>query len=79
MSAWSLGYLRPCLKEKGRKKRKKETQRKVFLNLENIYFEGQVWWLKFLFPALERQRQLNLCELEAGLVYIASSRPVRVI
>jgi hypothetical protein len=31
-----------------------------------------------LIPALEGQRQVNLCEFEASLVYIASSRPNRV-
>lgn len=30
-------------------------------------------------PALRRQRQLDLCELEASLIYITNSRPLRTI
>jgi hypothetical protein len=30
-----------------------------------------------LIPALQRQRQENFCELEAGLVYTVSSRTAR--
>ena len=32
------------------------------------------WWRTPLFPALGRQRQADLCEFEASLVYRASSR-----
>lgn len=34
------------------------------------------WCMPFL-PALTRQRQVGLCELEASLIYIASSRVAR--
>ena len=37
-----------------------------------------VWWrMPPLVPALRRQRQAELCEFEAGLVYRVSSRPAR--
>jgi hypothetical protein len=32
-----------------------------------------------LIPALRRQRQEDLCEFEAGLVYIANSRTVSTV
>ena len=32
-----------------------------------------------LIPALRRQRQVDLCEFEASLVYRASSRTVRAV
>jgi hypothetical protein len=33
-----------------------------------------VWWPRTLIPALRRQRQVDLCEFKASLVYIVSSR-----
>ena len=33
-----------------------------------------MWWLTPLIPALRRQRQADLCEFKASLVYRASSR-----
>jgi len=36
------------------------------------------WWHIPLVPALGRHRQADLCELEASLVYRASSRTARV-
>ena len=41
-------------------------------------FAGQ-WRHTPLILALRRQRQANLCELEASLVYRVSSRTVRVV
>ena len=38
---------------------------------------GQAWWHTPLIPALRMQRQGNLCEFEASLVYSASSRTAR--
>jgi hypothetical protein len=34
---------------------------------------SQVWWCTPLNPALRRQRQADLCEFEASLVYKSSS------
>ena len=34
------------------------------------------WWCTPLIPALRRQRQVDLCEFEASLVYRARSRAV---
>ena len=36
--------------------------------------EDQAWWHTPLIPALGRQRQAEPCEIEASLIYIASSR-----
>jgi hypothetical protein len=36
-----------------------------------------VWWRRPLIPGLRRQRQAHLCDFEANLVYIVSSRAVR--
>jgi hypothetical protein len=36
----------------------------------------QAWWLIPLIPALKRQRQADLCEPEASLVYKLSSKLV---
>ena len=38
-----------------------------------------VWWCTPLTPALRRQRQADLYEFEASLVYIVSSRTVRAV
>ena len=35
------------------------------------------WWHIPLIPALMRQRQVDLCEIEAGLVYKVSFRTAR--
>jgi hypothetical protein len=40
--------------------------------------DGQ-WWHRPLIPALGRQRQEDLCEFKANLVYRASSRTARAI
>lgn len=36
-----------------------------------------MWWYSPLTPALGKQRQVNLCELEARLIYIVSPRTAR--
>ena len=36
-----------------------------------------LWWRMPLFPGLGRQRQADLCEFEASLVYRMSSRTAR--
>ena len=41
-------------------------------------FAGQ-WWHMLLILAFRRQRQVNLCELEASLIYRVSSRTARVV
>jgi hypothetical protein len=38
---------------------------------------GFVWWLTPLTPAFRRQRQVELCEFKASLVYIVSFRIAR--
>jgi hypothetical protein len=35
------------------------------------------WWCTTLIPAPRRQRQVDLCESEASLVYTASSRTAK--
>lgn len=40
---------------------------------------GWAWQCTLLIPALGRQRQVDLCETEASLDYIASSRPAGAI
>ena len=37
------------------------------------------WWCTFLIPALGRERQTDLSELEASLIYKASSRTARTV
>ena len=52
-------------------------QSKSFRAIEHLPFY-KAWWLLIPFvPALERQRQVNLCEFEASLVYRVSSRTAR--
>jgi hypothetical protein len=36
-----------------------------------------IWWCVPLIPAFRRQRQVDLCELEASLVYKVSSRTAK--
>jgi hypothetical protein len=38
---------------------------------------SQAWWYTPLILRLRRQRQVDLCELKASLVYRVSSRTVR--
>jgi hypothetical protein len=38
-----------------------------------------MWWLVPLIPALKRQRVMDLCEFEASLGYIMSSRTARAM
>jgi hypothetical protein len=46
--------------------------------IENNEHLGQ-WWCTPLIPALGRQRQVDLCEFEASIVYRASARTARAI
>ena len=39
----------------------------------------RLWWLTPLIPTLGRQRQIDLCEFAASLVYRVSSRTFRAI
>ena len=43
----------------------------------SIILLKEVWLCRPLIPALRRQRQVDLCDFKASLVYIASSRQVR--
>jgi hypothetical protein len=38
-----------------------------------------VWWYIPLIPALQRQRQVDLCDFKANLVYKVSSRTAKAI
>jgi hypothetical protein len=46
--------------------------------LENFLKDWE-WWLTLLIPALWRQMQVDLCELQDSLVYRVSSRTARAI
>lgn len=45
---------------------------------KKILSSQQAWWYTSLVPVLWRQRQV-LCEFQASLVYLLSSRPARAI
>jgi hypothetical protein len=45
-------------------------------NKENMYF-SQVYWCTPLIPALRGQRQADLCEFKASLIYLMNSRTLR--
>lgn len=47
-------------------------------HLKNVIYAGQ-WRHMSLIPAVERKRQLDLCEYETSLVYRVSSRPARAV
>jgi hypothetical protein len=49
------------------------------LNYIRIQCLAAQWWHKPLIPALGRQRQSDLCEFEASLVYRVSSRIARAV
>ena len=52
-----------------------ETVLKTVTPLKRPFLTKQVWWWHTpLIPALRRQRQVDLCEIEVSLVYRASSR-----
>jgi hypothetical protein len=44
--------------------------------VSKYFFTGQFWYMS-LVPAFSRQRQADLCGIEANLVYRASFRTVR--
>jgi hypothetical protein len=49
----------------------------VFCKILKLGFSGQTWWCTPLIPALGRQRQVDLCEFEASLLYKVSYRTAR--
>ena len=50
-------------------------QMNVFLSRINILtLAGWQWWHTPLIPALGRQRQVDICEFKASLVYRVNSR-----
>jgi hypothetical protein len=46
--------------------------------VENGREAGYLWVMHIFNPSTRRQRQVVLCEFEASLVYISSSRPARL-
>jgi hypothetical protein len=42
----------------------------VNVRLKNLERKAQQYWYTSVHQALRRQRQINLCEFEASLVYI---------
>lgn len=58
MAPWSEGLRKPLVT--------------VTQNSWSVAFKKNrwMWWSKPLLPALGRQRQMDLCEFEASLVYI---------
>jgi hypothetical protein len=48
--------------------------RRIIKNKNNKNSEAIVWWCTPLIPARGRQRQADLCELKASLVYRVGSR-----
>jgi hypothetical protein len=44
--------------------------RKCNAHVKIIFILDQVWWLTPLILALGKQRQVDLCEFKANLVYI---------
>jgi len=46
-------------------------------SLKNKKGEDRAWWFRPLTLALRRQRQVNLCEFKASLVYRMSSKTAR--
>jgi hypothetical protein len=50
------------------------------IHKQNIEYNFiQTWWYRLLMPALRRQKQVDLCEFKASLVYRESSRIARAI
>lgn len=47
--------------------------------IKTIFFYAGHWWHTPLIPALERQRQENLWEFKASLVYKVNSRIARAV
>ena len=47
---------------------------------QNLHNRGRngVWWCTPLTPALRRQKQVDLCEIEASQIYIGSPRTAKV-
>jgi hypothetical protein len=45
----------------------------------SLVIQNHVWWCTPLTPVLGRQRQVDLCEFEANLVYVVSSRTARAM
>ena len=59
---------------------KNKTNKRVHLDLKLLLIEkiiSWVWCRTPVIPALGRQKQMDLCEFEASLVYIVSSRTAK--
>jgi hypothetical protein len=51
--------------------------RKCNAHVKIIFILDQVWWLTPLILALGKQRQVDLCEFKASVIYRVSSRTAR--
>jgi hypothetical protein len=57
-------------------RKKKKTFLLNFILFKRFFLTRQ-WWIMSLIPEFRRQRQVDLCEFKAGLVYRISSRTAR--
>ena len=62
-----------------RKKKRKESSIPVEDHALNILKIAGLWWRMPLIPALERQKQADLCEFKSSLIYKVSSRTARAV
>jgi hypothetical protein len=49
----------------------------VDITLFTYLYLSLAWWFMPLIPAVQRQRQVDHCELKASLIYLVTSRATR--